>query len=47
MEEEKNNMEIDLSNLKNFDFSENSDINKDTKVWAKKNDKREHIPNDD
>ena len=34
-------MEIDLSNLKNFDFSENWDVNKDTKVWAKKNTERD------
>ena len=41
MKEEKNKMEIDLSNLKNFDFSENWDVNKDTKVWAKKNTERD------
>ena len=42
MKEEKRKMEIDLSNLKNFDFSENWDVKKDTKVWAKKDTKREH-----
>ena len=42
MTEEKNKMEIDLSNLKNFDFSENWDVNKDAKDWAKENTKREH-----
>jgi hypothetical protein len=41
MTEEKNSIEIDLSNLKNFDFSKNWDVNKNNKVWAKKETKRE------
>ena len=41
MTEKKSKIQIDLNNLKNFDFSKNWDVNKETKVWAKKKTRKE------
>ena len=40
MTKEKDKMEIDLSNLKNFDFSINWDLKTESKDWGKKETKK-------